>query len=317
MDEKQERHLRRQAIRLYLQGVKSKHILKKVQRSHVWLSKWRKRFDQGGAQGLHSHSRRPHSTPKAHPRQVVRLIIRTRRRLVKQAVGLIGPRAIRRELRKVLGRPAPSLTTIKRVLHRHHLIATPTAPAYFPKPLTTVNGILQALDWTCRYLEDGPKVYAFHTLNLHTRACAQTIAADKSSQTVIRHCLTTWKTLGIPDFLQLDNDAAFCGGYKVPRVFGQFVRRCLYFGIELIFLPVAEPERNGEIEEFNGLWGGPAFWDRHRFASVGHVERTSPTFVRWYLTDYAPPVLDDLTPSTVSRIIFPVRQAGFAHINRP
>jgi hypothetical protein len=231
----------------------------------------------------------------------VRLIIQTRRRLVKQAVGLIGPRAIRRELRKALGEQTPSLTTIKRVLQAHHLIPTPTKPAYFPKPLTTVAGTLHALDWTCRYLEEGPKVYAFHTLNLRTRACAQAIADNKSSQTTIGHCLITWKTLGIPDFLQLDNDAAFCGGYKAPRIFGQFVRLCLYFGLELIFLPIAEPECNGEVEEFNGLWGGPAFWKRHRFASIRHVERASPSFVRWYLTDYAPPSLDDLTPQQAQR----------------
>lgn len=296
MDEKHELQLRRHAIQLWLQGVKAKSILKTVQRSRVWLSKWQKRFEPAGAKGLHSHSRRPHAMPQACPPRVVRLIVRTRRRLVKQAVGLIGPRAIRRELRKVLGDDAPSITTIKRVLHAHHLIATPPAAAYCPRPVLMVAGSLHALDWTCRYLEDGPKVYAFHTLHLRTRACAQTIAADKSTPTVIRHCLTSWKTLGIPDFLQLDNDAAFCGGYKVPRVFGQVVRLCLYFGIELIFLPIAEPERNGEVEAFKGLWGGPAFWERHHFVSVRHVERVSPTFVRWYLTDYVPPHLAERTP---------------------
>jgi len=319
MDEKQELRLRRQAIRLWVQGVKAKDILKKVQRSHFWLSKWQKRYEQDGAQGLHSHSRRPHTTPTAYPPRVVGLIIRTRRRLVKQAVGLVGPRAIRRELCKVLGQQAPSLTTIKRVLKAHHMIATPTKPAYFPKPLRTVDGILHALDWTCRYLEDGPKVYAFHMLNLRTRACAQTITDNKRSETTLGHGLTTWKTLGIPDFLQLDNDAAFCGGYKVPRVFGQFVRVCLYFGLELIFLPVAEPERNGEIEEFNGLWGGPAFWKRHRFTSRGHVQRTSPTFVRWYLTDYAPPALNGLTPQQ-AQCREPQRRltaAQIAHVPNP
>jgi hypothetical protein len=194
------------------------------------------------------------------------------------------------------------LATISRVLQTHDLVATsPEATAaYFPKPLTTVVGTLQALDWTCRYLEAGPKVYAFHTLNLRTRACTQTIAANKRSDTVIRHCLDTWKTLGIPQFLQLDNDAAFCGGYKAPRVFGQFVRLCLHLGIELIFLPVAEPSCNGEVEELNGLWAH-AFWERQRFASFGRVVRASPAFVHWYMTDYAPPRLAGLTPQQAQR----------------
>ena len=111
---------------------------------------------------------------------------------------------------------------------------------------------------------------------------------------------TDWKTLGIPDFLQLDNDAAFCGGYKTPRRFGQFVRLCLYLGIELIFLPVAEPSRNGEVEELNGLWAH-AFWERQRFASFGRVVRASPAFVHWYMTDYAPPLLVGLTPQQAQR----------------
>lgn len=305
MDEKQEAQLRRKAIRLRLKGVKPKNILEKVRRSRFWLSKWQKRFDQHGLSGLRSHSRRPHHLPNACAPRIVRLIVQIRRRFATQKAGLIGARAIRRELRKTLGKQTPSLPTIKRVLQTQHLVSTAleAVPAYFPKPLTTVDGTrsVHALDWTCRYLDGGPKVYAFHTLNLRTRACAQTIATDKSSATVMGHCLATWKTLGIPDFLQLDNDAAFCGGYKAPRVFGQFVRVCLYVGIELIFLPVAEPECNGEVEEFNGLWGGRAFWDRHRFTSVRHVERTSPNFVRWYLTDYAPPWLDGLTPQQAQR----------------
>lgn len=296
MDDRQELRRRWQAMRLRLQGHPHKLILEKVQRSRAWLSKWQKRFDRQGASGLRSHSRRPHHTPSACSPRIVRLIVQTRRRLVKQKVGLIGARAIRRELRKVLGKQTPSLATINRVL------STPTeaAPAYFPRPLTTVAGTLQALDWTCRYLEEGPKVYAFHTLNLRTRACAQTIAADKSSDTVIQHGLHAWKTLGIPQFLQLDNDAAFCGGYKVPRVFGQFVRVCLYLGIELVFLPIAEPERNGEVEELNGLWGH-AFWERRRFTSFARVVRASPAFVRWYMTEYAPPRLGERTPRQAQR----------------
>ncbi len=303
MDDKDERHRRRQAIGLWLKGTRSQHILKRVRRSRAWFSKWRQRFRRYGPRGLNSRSRRPRRLARACAPRIVRLIVQTRRRLAKQSVGLIGPRAIRRELRQLkLGRRLPSLTTIKRVLRVRGLVSAgpDPRPAYCPKSLTMVSGILHALDWTCRYLENGPKVYAFHTLNLRTRACAQTIAADKSTPTVIVHVVNTWKTLGIPRFLQLDNDAAFCGGYKVPRVFGQFVRLCLYVGLELIFLPVAEPERNGEIEQLNRLWGH-AFFDKRHFGSVQHVGRASSTFVQWYLTRYAPPYLGDQTPAQAQR----------------
>jgi putative transposase len=303
MDEQQELGLRRPAIRLHLKGVRLKVILEKVQRSRAWFSKWQKRFDQLGSAGLRSRSRRPHHTPLVCAPRIERLIVRTRQRLVKQKVGLSGPRAIQRELRKLgRGQQTPSLSTILRVLHRRGVLHTPdkVPPAYSPKPLRVVSGTLHALDWTCRYLEDGLKVYAFHSLNLRTRACAQTIAADKSSETAITHALASWKTLGIPCFLQLDNDAAFCGGYKAPRIFGRFVRLCLWLGIELIFLPVAEPESNGEVEELNGLWAH-AFWERQRFTAFARVGRASPAFVQWYMTDYAPPYLMGLTPTQAQR----------------
>jgi hypothetical protein len=298
MDEKQEYRLRRKAIRMRLQDSAQQEILARVHRSRAWLSKWQKRFEQHGISGLHGHSRRPHQMPTKYSSNIVKVIVQTRRRLVKQKVGLIGARAIRRELRKVSGdKSLPSLSTIKRVLRQRGLIARPkpVKQVYFPKPLQVVSGSLHALDWTCRYLEDGPKIYAFHTLHLHTRACTQTIATDKSYETVRGHCLHTWKSLGIPHFLQLDNDAAFCGGYKAPRIFGQFVRLCLSLGIELIFLPIAQPEHNGEVEELNGLWGR-AFWERRHFTSFAQVCRTSPTFIHWYMTEYVPPFLIDTTP---------------------
>jgi putative transposase len=299
MDEQSERRLRRKAIRLHLRGLPVTKILKAVQRSKAWFSKWSHRFEQFGTAGLKSRSRRPHHQPTASASSVVWAIVRTRRRLVRQRIGLIGPRAIQREFER-LGDVVPSLTTIKRILPQRGLIPTAPVPSYYPRPLEVLAGVLHALDWTCRYLEAGVKVYAFHTLNLRTRACVQPIAADKQGQTVIAHLLQTWQTLGIPAFLQLDNDAAFCGGYKTPRRIGQVVRLCLYLGIELIFLPVAEPERNGEVEELNGLWSR-AFWQRQRFRAVRHVQRASPRFIHWYATSYAPPALVGKTPAQAQR----------------
>ena len=317
MDDKHELRLRRKAIRLLLKGAKPSDILRTIYRGRTWLAKWRIRFEGLGFGGLKSQSRRPHRTPTAYASRLVRLIVQTRRRLVKQKVGLIGPGAIHRELSKLrLGRHTPSLTTIKRVLRAEGLVDTgdDPPPAYFAMPRIMLTGTIHALDWTCRYLEEGLKVYAFHTLNLRTRACHQTIAGDKSGETVVTHILDTWKTLGIPHFLQLDNDAAFCGGYKAPRVFGQFVRLCLYVGVELIFLPVAEPEHNGEVEQLNGLWAH-AFWERRRFGAFSHVQRASPAFVKWYLTNYAPPYLNGRTPTQAQRAE-PRRRLTAAHIAR-
>ncbi len=299
MDDQHEFRLRRKALRLRLSGMPLVQVLKIVHRSKAWFSKWTQRFEQFGAAGLKSRSRRPHHQPTVLPPPLVRTIVHIRRRLVRQPVGLIGAQAIQHELEQLGGR-VPSLASIKRVLHQHGLVPKPPDPSYFPRPLHVMTGVLHALDWTCRYLANDVKVYAFHTLNLRTRACVQTIAANKQGTTVIAHLYQTWQTLGIPAFLQLDNDAAFCGGYKTPRRIGQVVRLCLYLGIELIFLPVAEPECNGEIEELNGLWSR-AYWQRRHFSSFRQVQRTSPQFVQWYGTRYCPPALAGKTPAQAQR----------------
>jgi len=299
MNEKQERYWRRKAIRMMLQGIKPKHILKKIPRSEPWFYKWCKRFEQFGWPGLYSQSRVSHQYSNRYSKQVHRLVLQTRRRLSKSKVGLIGAKAIRHELKQenLLDR-IPSTATINRILRTAGLFKKPAPPikSYFPHPTWTVRFALQALDWTSRYLEGGAKIFAFHTLDLETRALAQTISTDKSNQTAYAHVLKAWKILGIPDFLQLDNDAVFCGGYKAPRVFGQFVRLCLYVGIEPIFLPVAEPERNGDVERLHELWD-KAFWKRRRFRSVSQVLRCASQFETWYAHSYEPPTLDGLTPA--------------------
>src|SRR5262249_61556302 len=109
-------------------------------------------------------------------------------------------------------------------------------------PTPTVHYVLHAMDWTARYLEGGPKVFACHTIDLQTHAIAQTLSTDKTALMVQEHALQAWQTLGLPDGWQMDNDSAFTGGGKAPRRVGDFVRLCLSVGIEPLFLPVGEPK---------------------------------------------------------------------------
>src|SRR5215813_5657391 len=303
MDEKKERGLRRKAIRWMLDGLKSGVILKRLGRSRAWFSKWKKRFDKLGWEGLRSESRSPHTVEHRYDGRTRRLVIQARRRLERRKVGLIGPGAIQTELRQTrLLRRIPSRSTIKRILHERGLIkASRTArEIYFPQPSATPDYVLHAMDWTSKFLTGGCKVFAFHTLDLETRALHQTIGADKSLKSVERHALETWRQLGLPDGLQMDNDATFCGGYKAPRVFGRLVRLCLYVGIEPIFIPPYEAERNGLIERTNGLWS-QSFWRRRHFNSSAAVKRASPKFEQWYAQQYKPRTLNGLTPARAQK----------------
>ena len=140
----------------------------------------------------------------------------------------------------------PSLTTIHRWLKEAELLASPSpAPAdvYYPHWRLPPGYVGHAMDWTARFLEGGEKIFAFHTLDLETHALAQTLRRDKTGKSLHGHVLEAWQRIGLADFLQLDNDAAFNGGGKTPRRIGVFVRLALFLGIELIFTPPAEPKR--------------------------------------------------------------------------
>jgi len=302
MNEKAEARLRRRAVRMLGLGHKPSEVQKCMHRSHGWLFKWQKRYLKQGIAGLHSQSRRPRHQPSTLSKGMTRLIAQTHRRLGKARVGLTGAQAILHELHALMPRRyLPSPATIYRKLHQTGEIVSPKAKPtpYYPWPSEELPqaASLDAIDWTCRFLEGGTKVYAFHTLNLRTRAMHQDLSRDKSLETAQAHLLEAWKTRGIPRFLQLDNDAVFCGGYKAERVLGQFIRLCLFVGVELIFIPFKEPQHNYQVEQLNGLWGGHAFWRRHHFRHFGDVQHWAPMFTDWYMHDYTPPELAGNTPA--------------------
>jgi transposase len=304
MNEQHERRLRRKAIRLKLLGFSVRQIAQQLQRSVGWVVKWWQRYQASSSHYSHSQSRRPHTSPQRYAEAVRNIVRRVRQSLLQRRVGrLIGSRAIQRTIRQAQllppsQRPAPS--TIQRMLHEGGLIAgqRQPSPAYCPQPQPRADYVIQALDWTMRYLHGGSKVYAFHTVDLHSRALHQTLSTDKRSQTAQQHVLHTWQRLGLPDALQMDNDVAWCGTLQHARHIGTVLRLCLYCGVEPILLPFAEPEHNGVVEWINALWS-QQFWNLHTFSSVAQVRRYGPQFVEWYQQQYEPPHLTPHTPQQV------------------
>lgn len=300
----QELALRRRAIRLKLKGLRPVEILRGVPRGRTWLFRWLKRFTCSGWPGLKNKSKQPKRSPHAYPLKARTLVLGLRRAMHKRRLGLLGAQAIHQEIRqqKLLTR-IPSGATINRWLRTAGLLSSTSpgpAAVFYPEPRVPTDYVLHAMDWTARYLEGGQKVFAFHTVNVGTRALAPTIAPDKTGTTLHQHVLQTWQVLGLPDSLQLDNDVTFTGGERTPRRFGSFVRLCLYLGIELVFVPPAEPTRNGVVEGVNSLWAR-SFWNRYRFRSLRAVVSRSPQFVTWDMTQYHPPGLKGRTPAQADR----------------
>lgn len=295
---------RRRGIRLWLQRKRPCEIIRQLVRSPKWFYKWLARYQKFGWPGLEDQSRQPHTSSRSYPAATRQLVVRLRQRAQQRKVGLLGARALRTEIkRQHLLRKVPSLTTINRWLKEAALLSSPgLAPedVYYPEWCLPVGYVGHAMDWTARFLEGGAKVFAFHTLDLQTHALAQTLSGDKTGASLRQHVLEVWQRLGLSDFLQLDNDAAFNGGGKTPRRFGAFMRLCLLLGIELIFIPPAEPERNGAVERVNGLWE-KSFWERDQFRSWADLLRKRHRFTQWYEHEYYPPSLGDRTVAQAMR----------------
>jgi putative transposase len=299
MNEKnpQEIEYRRLAFKLFESGKSVAHILKRIPRSRSWLFKWKERFKRNGWCALDSLSKAPANSPQQHSEETLELVLRVRDRLEKSDVGLIGPREIHKEIkRRHLIKSPPSLASIKRWLKQAGSAGTLESPAdaaYYPTFQIADDLAILSCDWIARYLTGGEKVFAFHTINLRTHQLAQTIRADKSTSSACEHVLEAFSTLGLPDFLQVDNDAAFTGLGRTKPVLGRFIRLLLYLGVEVIFIPPGEPKRNYVVERANGIWA-KSFWEKGHFSSVREVQRKAPKFLTWY-ESYAPPSLNGKT----------------------
>jgi hypothetical protein len=103
----------------------------------------------------------------------------------------------------------------------------------------------------------------------------------KQDQQIASSLLRCWKAIGLPDFIQFDNELSFRGSNKHPRSPGLVIRLCLHFGIQPVFIPIAEPWRNGCIEKFNDTYNRK-FFRRQWFLSYVSLKKQSKNFQRFH-----------------------------------
>ena len=117
----------------------------------------------------------------------------------------------------------------------------------------------------------------------------------KQDRQVASSLLRCWKVVGLPDFLQLDNELSFHGSHKHPRSPGLVIRLCLHFGVQPVFIPIGEPWRNGAIERFNDTYN-KKFFRRQWFPSYAALKRQSKNFQRFHNKHHRYSCLKGKTP---------------------
>jgi len=219
---------------------------------------------------------RPFAKPTRTLSEIEEIVKMVRLSLYNQDL-FCGAQAILWEMEDLGARPLPSLRTINRILARNELTHQRTGKykakgtTYPVLPSTMPNQTHQAdLVGPC-YLKGPVRFYSLNIVDTATVRCGLHPSLSKSGQAIINGFLDAWKRMGIPERIQVDNAMSFFGSPTHPRGMGPLIRLCLHHNVEPWFIPMAEPWRNGMIENFN---------DRYQQRFLGKVIMVSEDDLR-------------------------------------
>jgi len=129
----------------------------------------------------------------------------------------------------------PSLSTIKRILKVAGL-TTPKRRApkgiKYPAPLAIEPGSVHQADFVGPRHVNGIRFYSLNAVDVSSARAATEAIKSRATEQVIPGLWNIWSRLGIPNFLQLDNELVFFGNRRYPNALGQVMRLCLQLGVE-------------------------------------------------------------------------------------
>jgi putative transposase len=299
MEEEHEKY-RILAIERFRNGESPEAICASLSKSRTWLYKWIKRYREGNPSWCEDHSRCPHETPNRTPSEVEEIVKMVRLNLYNREL-FCGAQAILWELEDLDIHPLPSLRTINRILSRNELTYRRTG-RYEPKgtpypklPSLWPNQAHQAdLVGPC-YLKGPLRFYGLNIIDLSTARCGLHPSESKAGQCILDGFWEIWKRMGIPKFIQVDNAMSFFGSPAHPRGMGPLIRLCMRHDVEPWFIPMAEPWRNGTIEQFNDLYQ-QKFLAKVNMVTAEDLKRESLAFERRHNGSYRYSKLGGKTP---------------------
>jgi transposase len=267
-------------------GQKPSEAAQELGRSRAWAYKWQSRYAQEAWMGLQSHSRAPKHVPSRTSAEVRQGILRLRSELEaeaeqKEPLGYIGADAIYGRLWTEGLAPRPAVSTIERILRqagktKPRLPQVEKAVVYPHLKPSAVHQLTQ-VDIVPHRLTGGKNIACFNSIDVVSRYPAGKPFAHKRSVDAVEFVLHTWRELGLSDYLQMDNESCFNGGYTHPGVLGQVVRLALYVGVQPVFSPFYHPESNAFVERFHQDYS--AFvWKKAHLEDLAAVRQRSALF---------------------------------------
>jgi len=288
MDERILRHEREQAIHLLRSGRSVKEVAEILERSEVWVRKWRRRYQEEGWKGLESESRRPHHLARQLPEWVKEAVKEVRSELEAKGsrgeLKFIGSSAVRTRLKEKQVTPLPSTRTIERILAEAQMtrLYSKEAKKQFPHLQPLEAHTLVQVDIYPKYLKGGQSVACFNAIDVVSRYPVSEAFLQRRSLDAIAFVLRLFHLVGVPQYLQMDNEGCFSGGSTHPGVIGKTVRVALMAGTEPVFSPIRHPQSQGTVERFHRTYGRHA-WEDTLLTSLDQVNQATEKFIQAYI----------------------------------
>ena len=219
--------------------------------SRQQLTRLVRRYRDGGPEALEPRSRRPHTSPHGTSDVVRDRIVALRRELVAHGLDA-GPVTIAWHLERE-GRPAPSTSTIRRILHAAGLVVP--EPRKRPRSswirfeATAPNEVWQS-DFTHWRLADGSEVEIISWLDDHSRyLLGCTVFRRVAGDDVVATFTAAGDTHGWPATTLTDNGAVYTSRFTGGR--NGFEYLLAYLGVRQKNGSPGHPQTQGKIERFH------------------------------------------------------------------
>lgn len=278
MDQDQE-WLRKLAVERADAGDDHRAIWTSLGQSRSWFYKWLQRARLGDEDWFCDRLPGTDDPANRSSKEIEEIVCFVRQQLYNREV-FHGAQAILWELKDQNVKPLPSLSTIERILRRNDLTHKrtgryrPKGVAYPAPEADKPNDVHQADFIGPRFLRVGKATRRFYVLNavdLATGRCAiEALTEGKGGMDSAFWAI--WRRLGLPRYLQVDNEMTYYGSPLYPRTLGPLPRLCLPLGVEPVFIPAREPWRNGVVEKFQDYWD-QRVWQTKSFRGWADLRR--------------------------------------------
>jgi transposase-like protein len=276
-------------VGLARQGHSIREIARQFGVSRRTVARW---VERAGGQRLDrtcfaNLSSAPHKVANRSHHATEELVLQLRRELREQsALGEFGALAILRELQTRKLNRIPSLRTIGRILERggaldyRRRVRRPAPPkGWYLAAVVAGRAEIDLCDFVeGLFIRGEREIEVFNVISLHGGLAASFPGAPYNTERALQALLQHWRVVGLPDYVQFDNDNRFQGPHQYADTIGRMIRLCLSLGVVPTFAPPREHGLQNAVESYNGLWQEKV-WGRFEHQSLAALQAQSARYV--------------------------------------